>query len=65
MKKNVSRPSREIGTRIAVPVLFAVLCVLTFFTVTSIGGISRTSERSFDFDGLTNEARREEADVSD
>ena len=64
MKKNASKPSREIGTRIAVPVLFAVLCCLTVLTISAISGSSRTTDGGFDFAGLTNEARRTEADVS-
>lgn len=64
MKKNVSKSSREIGSRIAVPVLFAVLCLLTYLTISAISGSSRTAD-AFDLEGLTNEARSADTDVSD
>jgi len=65
MKKNVSRSSRELASRIAVPVLFAALCVLTTLTIFTISGRSIASDSGFDRAGLTNEARREDTDVSD
>lgn len=65
MKKNVSRNSRRYGSRIAVPVLFAALCVLTFLTISAIGGISRTSDSGFELDDLTNEARRTDTEIAD
>ncbi|MBR5312385.1 MAG: hypothetical protein IKU40_05850 [Clostridia bacterium] len=64
MKKNVSKSSREIGSRIAVPVLFAVLCLLTYLTISAISGSSRTAD-GFDLEDLTNEARQTDTDVSD
>ncbi len=65
MKKNVSKPSRELAVRIAVPVLFAALCFLTILTISTISWSNRASDGGFDLDGLTNEARRTEADLSD
>ena len=65
MKKNVSKSSREIGSRIAVAVLFAALCVLTFLTISAISGSSRTVDSGFDLAALTNEARQTDTDLSD
>jgi len=65
MKKNASRSSRELVVRIAVPVLFAALCVLTALTIFTISGRSISSGGSFDLEGLTNETRRNDTDVSD
>lgn len=64
MKKNVSKSSRELGVRIAVPVLFAALCFLTILTISTISWSNRASA-GFDLDGLTNETRRTEADLAD
>ena len=65
MKKNVSRSSRELVVRIAVPVLFAALCVLTALTIFTISWSSIGAGGEFDLAGLTNEARRDDADVSE
>ncbi len=64
MKKNVPKPAREMIVRIAVPVLFVALCVLTILTIFTITWSNAGAEGTFDLDGLTNEARREDADVS-
>ena len=64
MKRNVSRTPREFVVRIAVPVLFAALCILTSLTIFTISWSSIAAEDGFDLDGLTNEARREDTDVS-
>lgn len=64
MKKNVSRSSRELVVRIAVPVLFAALCVLTALTIFTISWSSTGAGGGFDLAGLTNEARRDNSDVS-
>ncbi|MGN1346848.1 MAG: hypothetical protein ACI4V1_08675 [Eubacteriales bacterium] len=61
MKKRISY---DLAVRIAVPVLFVVLCILTILTIVTITG-SNSEEALFDLAGLTNETRREEIDVSE
>ncbi len=64
MKKHIQRTPYELAIRIAVPVLLVLLCVLTIVTISIISWNNAATDPSFDLDGLTNEARREDADVS-
>lgn len=64
MKKHAPKNTYDLVVRIAVPVLFVLLCVLTIVTIYTISWNNAGTDLSFDLDGLTNEARREEADVS-
>lgn len=64
MKNPIRRTSYELAIRIAVPVLLVLLCVLTIVTISTISWNNAATDPSFDLDGLTNEAHREDADVS-
>ncbi len=64
MKKHIQRTPYELAIRIAVPVLLVLLCVLTIVTISMISRNNAATDPSFDLDGLTNEARREDVDVS-
>ncbi len=66
MKQKPGKAADGRLVRIAVPVLFAALCALTILTVYRIrwGWDNAGSAGDFDFARLTNEARREETEVS-
>lgn len=63
MKKHV--PMIGWISKIAVPVLLVALCFLTASTIFTINRSNLVSSDEFDLDGLTNEARRDEANASD
>lgn len=64
MKKHVPKTTYDLVVRIAVPVLLVLLCVLTIVTIYTISWNNTGTGLSFDLDGLTNEARRTDPDVS-